>query len=32
MQHSRARCSGPAVPKGLIKEKDLFILCDLMHR
>ena len=32
MQLFRARCSGPPVPKKLIKEKDLFILCDLMHR
>ena len=33
MQHSRARTwTGPPVPKGLIKETDIFILCDLIHR
>ena len=32
MQLFRARCSGAPVPKKLIKEKNLFILCDLMHR
>ena len=33
MQLFRARCSGPPVPKKQIKgKKNLFILCDLMHR